>query len=192
MAMRPLKQAFMIREICAADELQKLARPSLIVWYGDPIAAPHASALLDRTERRLRSRLCRGGRCFPIYVLRMVCHYWLQSEHELDYRHLSALASDDSERALVEFVYGELLISGKRVPARGHLACGFSLAARLLDTADYFLLLRRHELLDYLPLSEAPAAASDLGSLLKQAAVIRRLRDGERRVVRDVHHDTLG
>ncbi len=190
--MSPLKQMVMTPEICAAAELLKPAWPSLTGWYADPISIPDARALLDRAQRRLRPCLCRGGRCYTLHVLRMICHHWLQSGSTLDYQQLSALACDDSERALVELVYGQLLISGKRLPARHYLARGFSLAARHLDTADYVLLLRRHELLDYLPLSETPVVAQDLRSLLKEAAVIRRLQGGERSVHEHLHHDTLG
>jgi hypothetical protein len=175
-----------------AADLLKSARPSLTGWYADPIAAPEVQVLLDRTMRRLRSRLCSGGRCFSLHVLSMICHHWLQCGSALDYQQLSALACDDSERALVELVYGQLLISGKRLPARQHLARGFSLAARLLDTVDYLLLLKRHDLLEYLPLSDDPVVAKGLWSLLKEAAVIRRLRGNERRVHQSPHRDTLG
>ena len=192
MSADPVKQTLRPPAIGAAGELLKPGRPALSGWYGDPMPPPAAQALLDRTERRLRSRLCHGGRCFPLNVLRMICRYWLPSDSALDYRQLSALARDDGDRALVELVYGQLLISGRRLTAREHLARGFSLAARLLDAADYFVLLQRHELLEFLPLSETPALAQDLGALLKQAAVIRRLRDGERRHVRNAHHDTVG
>jgi hypothetical protein len=187
-----VKQALMMPEDCTAGDLLKSARPSLAGWYADPLDALAAQALLDRAHRRLRSRLCRGGRCFQLYVLRMICHHWLQSDSALDFRQLSALASDDSERALVEVVYGQLLISGKRLPARQHLARGFSLAARHLDPVDYLLLLRRHELLEYLPLSEHLVAAQDLQSLLKEAVVISCLRGNERRVFKSSHRDTLG
>lgn len=192
MSMCPVKQAVIASGSSAAVELLKLARPALSAWYGDPIAAPSARALLDHAERRLRSRLCRGARCFPLHVLRMICHHWLLFDSALDYRPLSALARDDGERALVELVYGQLLISGRRMPAREHLARGFSLAARSLGSAEYFVLLRRHELLDQLPLSETPELAQDLGALLKQAGVIQRLRDGERKRIGNAHHDTLG
>jgi hypothetical protein len=190
--MSPVKQAVMMPEVGTAGDLLKSARPSLTGWYADPLAAAEAQALLDRADRRLRSRLCRGGRCFQLHVLRMICHHWLQSDSALDFRQLSALASDDSERALVELVYGQLLISGKRLPARQHLARGFSLAARQLDTVDYLLLLRRHDLLEYLTLSGSPVAAQDLRSLLNEAAVISRLRGNERRVHKSSHRDTLG
>jgi len=179
-------------ETGTAGDLLKSAEPSLTGWYADPIATAEARALLDRTLRRLRSRLCGGGRCFSLQVLRMICHHWLPSGSALDYRQLSALACDDSERALVELVYGQLLISGKRQPARQHLGRGFSLAARHLDTVDYILLLRRHDLLEYLPLSKSPVVARDLQSLLKEAAVISRLRGNERRVHESSHRDTLG
>jgi hypothetical protein len=188
----PVRQAFMMPEVCTAGDLLKSARPSLTGWYADPMDTPAAQALLDRAHRQLRSRLCRGGRCFQLYVLKMICHHWLQSDSALDFRQLSALASDDSERALVELVYGQLLISSKRQPARQHLARGFSLAARHLDTVDYLLLLRRHDLLEYLPLSECPVVAQDLQSLLKESVVISRLRGNERRVLKSSHRDTLG
>jgi len=182
----------MMSEVCRADDLLKPVRPSLTGWYADPIAVAKAQSLLDRTQRRQASSLYRGGRCFHLYVLGMICHHWLQSDSALDFHQLSALASDDSERALVELVYGQLLISGKCLPARKHLARGFSLAARHLETEDYLLLLRRHELLEYLPLSESPVVAVDLQSLLKEAVVISHLRANERRVFRSSHHDTLG
>jgi hypothetical protein len=190
--MFPVKQAVMMPETGTAADLLKSARPSLTGWYADPIAGADAQALLDRTQRRLRSRLCRGGRCFPLHVLKMICHHWLQYDSALDYQQLSSQACDDSERSLVELVYGQLLISGKRLPARQHLARGFSLAARHLDTVDYLLLLRRHDLLEYLPLSVSPVVAHDLRSLLKESAVIRRLRGNERRVHKSPHRDTLG
>jgi hypothetical protein len=192
MAMSAVKQVVMMSATGAAGDLLKSARPSLTGWYADPIATAEARALLDRTQRRLRSLLSGGGRCFSQHMLRMICHHWLQSDSALDYQQLSALACDDSERALVELVYGQLLISRKRQPARQHLARGFSLAARHLGTVDYLLLLRRHDLLEYLPLSENPVVAQDLQSLLKEAAVISRLRGNERRVHKSSHRDTLG
>jgi len=181
-----------MHEIGTPADLLKPARPSLTGWYADPIAASDAQTLLDRTRRRLRSCLCRGDRCFSLHVLRMICHHWLQYDSALDYRQLSSQACDDSERSLVELVYGQLLISGRRLPARQHLARGFSLAARHLDTVDYLLLLRRHDLLEYLPLSENPVLAQDLRSLLKEAAVISRLQGNERRIHKSTHRDTLG
>jgi hypothetical protein len=192
MAMSQVKQTVMMSQIGTAADLLKSARPTLTGWYADPIAAPDAQALLDCTQRRLRSRLCRGGRCFSLHLLRMICHHWLQSDSALDYQQLSAQACDDSERALVELVYGQLLISGKRLPARQHLERGFSLSARHLDTVDYLLLLRRHDLLEYLPLSESPVVAQDLKSLLKEASVISRLQGNGRRVLKSPHRDTLG
>jgi hypothetical protein len=192
MAMSPVKQTVMMPETGSAIDLLKSVRPSLTGWYADPLTAPAARALLDRTQRRWRSSLCRGGCSFPLHVLRMICQHWLQSDSTLDYRQLSVLACDDRGRALVELVYGQLLISGKRLPARQHLARGFSLAARHLDTVDYFLLLRRHDLLAYLPLSGSPVVAQDLSSLLKESAVIARLQGNERRVHESPHRDTLG
>jgi hypothetical protein len=192
MSTNSVQQTLMASGTGAAGELLKPAAPPLAGWYGDPMDASSARALFDCAERRLRSRLCRGGRCFPLHVLRMVCHHWLSFDSALDYRQLSRVARRDDERALVELVYGQLLISGRHFSAREHLTRGFSLAAPLLGAADYLALLRRHELLEYLPPSQPPAGAHDLGSLLKQAAVIKRLRAGERKLLENAHHDTLG
>lgn len=192
MSTDPVNQTVMAPGIGAARELLKPARPALSGWYGDPMTDSSARALLDDTERRLRSRLCHGGRCLPLHVLRMICRYWLRFDIALDYRQLCAIVGDAGDRALVELVYGQLLITGRRLGAREHLARGFSLAARLLGAAEYFALLRRHELLESLPLSETSAGAQRLDSLLRQAAVIRRLREAERQRPGNVHHDTVG
>jgi hypothetical protein len=182
----------MTPESFTANGLLKATPPSLAGWYADPVAIPAARTLLDAAQRQLQTRLCQGGRCFPLHVLRMICHFWMHSDCALEYRQLSALAGDVNEQALLELVYGQLLISGKRLPAREHLARGFSLAAPYLDTTEYFLMVRQHELLACLALSGTPAVPRALHSLLTEAAVIRRLQAGVRRTHQSAHCDTLG
>ncbi len=118
-----------------AGGLLKSTRPSLACWYADPRDAQAAQALLEVTQRRLQIRRCRGGRCFPLHVLRLICHYWLDRDCTLEYEQLSILYGDDRDLALLELVYGQLLISRKCLPALQHLERGFSLAARHLDCA---------------------------------------------------------
>jgi hypothetical protein len=93
---------------------------------------------------------------------------------------------------LLELVYGQLLISRKLQPATIHLEQGFMRAACYLDSGDYLRLLRRHELLGYLVLTDTPADPQPLDALLSEAAVIRRLRENTGRRNENDHHDTVG
>ncbi|MDE2089269.1 MAG: hypothetical protein KGJ12_04550, partial [Gammaproteobacteria bacterium] len=79
------------------------------------------------------------------------------------------------DQALVELVYGQLLMSRKLYGAMEHLTAGFARAANLFAPDEYFSVLKRHALLGHLSLSERPSAPQDLASLLTEAAVIRRL-----------------
>jgi hypothetical protein len=187
-----VKQAFFAAGTDLQEGLLETTQPSLTGWYADPIAASAAQTLLVAAQRQLQSRLRHAEQRFPLHLLRMICHYWTRSDSLLEYQQLSALAGEDRERALQQLVYGQLLISRKRLAARQHLARGFSLAARYLDTPDYFLMVRRHELLACLPVSGMPAMPQDLHALLTEAAVIRRLQKGEHRAHMHMHHDTLG
>jgi len=193
MSMSPVKQAVRLPDASRrADRLLKSTRPSLACWYADPRDTQAAQALLEVTQRRLQIRQCRVGQCFPLYVLRLICHYWLDRDCALEYEQISMLAGDDRDLALLKLVYGQLLISRKCRLALQHLARGFSLAARHLAAPDYFHLLRQHELLGYLPLSGTPSSPQNLLSLLNEAAVIKRLRASDRRHCGNAHYDTLG
>jgi hypothetical protein len=165
---------------------------SLSDWYGDPLAKPVAGALLAQLRTRQQSCLRAGIPCFQLQVLAIICHGWLGSEAEFGYEQLVALAADAHERALLELVQGQLLASRKCLAAMGHLQQGFRLAAPLLASDGYFELVRRHELLGYLFFSEKPSAPQNLASLLNEAAVINRLRTGERRHYAAGHLDTVG
>ena len=77
--------------------------------------------------------------------------------------------------ALVELIYGQLLMSRRLRGARLHLDRGFLRAGRLLTTDDYFILLKRHQQLSRLPLTQTPLPPADLPSLLTTAAVIARM-----------------
>ncbi len=174
------------------NRLLEDAPASLAGWYTDPLAARAANELLARTRALQQSRLRTGAPGFQLQVLALICHDWLGSEAELGYAQLVALAADDHERALLELVQGQRLASRKCTAAMGHLRRGFRLAAPLLEPHRYFELVRRHELLGCLPFSATPSAPQALASLLNEAAVIERLRSGERYIHTNGHRDTLG
>ena len=166
--------------------------PSLAGWYGNILAPQQAVVLQAVAQRQWQVRLCAGRSGFRPRLQQLVCHFWLDAGVDLEYASLAAAAGDDYERALLELVCGQLLITVRLRRALPHLQAGFSLAAEYLDAADYFRLVRRHELLRYIALRETPAPARNLEVLLAEAAVIEQLRAGECRRDEHTHHDTAG
>jgi hypothetical protein len=167
-------------------------RPSLAGWYAGPATGGELGRLQQAAEAGLRVRLCEGRSSFRPQLLRLVCRHLAGTDIEPGYRHLLASVHDARDSALLELVYGQLLISCKLQPAMVHLERGFLRAAGYLGSADYFRLVRRHELLGYLVLGENPAGPQPLDALLSEAAVIRRLRANDGRLFGKAHHDTVG
>ena len=166
--------------------------PDPALWYGDPLGRRHAIGLQRALQAELHARLCRGESCFPLHVLRLVCAFRTAADGRLEYEQLTVLARENTERALLELVYGQLLISRKLLPANRHLAKGFLLAADYLAPPAYFRLLRQHELLGLLRLSDIPAAPLKLEALLREAAVIERLQLAGSGRYENTHTDTVG
>jgi hypothetical protein len=166
--------------------------PSLAGWYADPPAQGVAAALHASVEQALQARLRAGEPGFQLRVLQLVCDFWLAKAITLEYRLLLDAALDARELALLELVHGQLLVSCKYRQAQQHMERGFALAVPLLDAADYFHLVRRHELLGYLCMSDTPSQPRSLGALLAEAAVIRRLQQGTGRKHCCAHMDTVG
>ena len=164
----------------------------LAAWYGEPLDTADAEHLYAETEKALMHRLRAGLPVFQLQVIQLLCHYWMELSISLEYRQLTALASGKRDRALLELVCGQLLLSRRRKPALQHLDHGFRLAAGYLEATDYFLLVRRHDLLRYIPLSDAGVAPQGLQSLLAEAAVIRQLQGEGPHTCGVSHFDTLG
>jgi len=167
-------------------------RASLAAWYGEPVSPADAVCLYTDTEKALRSRLCAGLPAFQLHVLQLLGHFWMDVSISLEYQQLATSANGQRDRALLEIVYGQLLLSRRQRPALEHLDRGFRLAAGYLDASDYFLLVRRHDLLRHIPLSATQAAPQGLQSLLAEAAVIRQLQGAVRHTCRDTRQDTIG
>lgn len=166
--------------------------PALEAWYADPLSRAEARRLQEAARCQRRERLCRGKSCFRLELLELVCHCWLDRDAALKYGQLAALPLDDAGRALLELVYGQLLISRKLQAARPHLERGFALAARHLASPDYFVLLGRHERLDRLPLGNTAARPAPLQALLNEAGVIAQLTERQRTLHAQTHCDTVG
>lgn len=177
---------------CAVSELLRAQRPQLSTWYATPLTDSQLAQLLSACQQELQTRLCNGGSCFALHVLQLVCRFRQQAGVELAYQQLRTSAQDVSEQALLELVYGQLLTSRKMTGAHRHLADGFSLAAPVLSSTEYFQLVRRHELLGWLALSDVASAPQALAALLAEAAVIKKLQGGAALPRGSAHRDTLG
>lgn len=165
---------------------------ALVDWYATPVPHRQAEALLVAAQEAVQQRLRSGACGFQAQLLAMICHWWLRPEVEAAYEELLQTASSPHQHALLHLVYGQLLASRKLESAKKQLTSGFRRAAGLLTSAEYFRLLRRHEVLGMLVCGKNPSPAQDLPALLAEAAVIERLQRGNRPGYSSGHHDTLG
>jgi hypothetical protein len=173
--------------------LLEAAPAGLADWYATPLTPRQAQALQEEARREIQRRLRNGTSGFQPGLLVMICQWWLRPQVHGLFEELRHVAASGHERALLHLVYGQLLASRRLSAAGEQLATGFRHAAALLGSAEYFRLLRRHEMLGLLGLGSTPGAGCDLPELLAEAAVIERLQRGRRPGVRDTgHRDTLG
>jgi hypothetical protein len=177
----------------AAALLSKMPAP-LSAWYGNPMTTETADQLLSRAHMQQQERLRAGATAagFQLQLLKTLCHDWLGTVADNGFAELAALAGRRHERALLQLVRGQLLASRKACGAMAYLTAGFREAAPMLESADYFALVRQHELLEYLPWSEKPSMALALDELLAEAAVIKQLRSGQADMRACLHQDTVG
>jgi hypothetical protein len=175
----------------AAVLLRELPAP-LSAWYGNPMTTETADHLLSRAHIQQQERLRAGAASFQLQLLKTLCHDWLGTGPDNGFAELGALAGRRHERALLQLARGQLLASRKACGAMAYLTTGFREAAPMLGSADYFALVRQHELLGYLPFAEKPSMALALDELLTEAAVIKQLRSGQPDMRACLHQDTLG
>ncbi len=156
----------------------------LAAWYATPLNREAAAGLL--VDARHRPGLSQQ-------LLSWIAGYWLKGEACMQYQTLLATQTSARERALVELIHGQLLISVKRAGAHEALARGFKLAAEYLNSRDYLVLMKRHELLAFIPVDSSPSDALLLADLLTEARVIKRLRNGRQQDLKQAqaHTDTL-
>jgi len=161
-------------------------------WYAEPLNEAEAEALLAEAGAALHAGRHRGDDAFPWRLRELVARWWLQRPVASYFQTLRADAGDDRQRALVELVYGQLLMSRRLRGALEHLQAGFVVAAHLLAPGDYFRLLKRHQRLARLPLGERPAPPRGLQDLLREADVIARLEGPQSLRPSGDQGDTLG
>ena len=177
---------------CAVTALLHQQCPQLSEWYATPLTRSRLVTLQSALQQELQTRLCNGACCYALHVLQLVCRFQCRIDVELDYQQLLAAVQNVPEQALLELVYGQLLASCKQTGAHQHLADGFTLAAEYLSSADYFRLVRQHELLGWLALADTASAPQQLQSLLAEAAVIKQLQGDTGVPFGATHRDTLG
>jgi len=166
---------------------------SLGSWFAEPLSVQQAGMRLPEIRRQQQLCFSRGEPCFGPRLAEFVAHYWCGRDLEAEHRNLYALVADRREEAMLRLCYGQLLIARKQRVAWEFLDTGFELAAHLLGPEEYFLVLKRHELLRMLPLHTQPVKPAGLKELLAEAAVIRRLKGpGDRPASPGTgHQDTL-
>lgn len=182
-----------------AHELEILLQTSppaaqlrLADWYAEPLSTEAARALLARARRRRQASLKAGEPVFTARLIELIAGWWAGQDLTMHHDSLAAESRTTHERALVELATGQLLTSRKLAAGRAYLQRGFALAAPLLPAQDYFTVMKRHGLLEHLPLSPVPAAPAGLKALLTEAAVIQRLEGDRPHSGRRDPQDTLG
>lgn len=168
-----------------AEQAQREAGSGLLArWYAAPLAAEHAQQLLERMEQRQRRYTVRAKRHFCLRLLQLYVHFQRATANGSEdigagqYRHLLAITPRSPHaRALLELLWGQLLLSRKIQGAWQHLDEGFRLATHIFHNADYFVVMKRHQQLRHIPLQAKPAArAHSLDELLRLAGVIEQLQ----------------
>lgn len=177
---------------CAVTTLLHQQCPQLSEWYATPLTRSRLVYLQSALQQELQTRLCNGASCYALHLLQFVCRFQYRIDVQLDYQQLLAAVQNVPEQALLELVYGQLLASCKQTGAHQHLADGFALAAEYLSSADYFRLVRQHEMLGWLALADTASAPQQLQSLLAEAAVIKQLQGDTGVPFGATHRDTLG
>lgn len=179
-----------------ADTLHKLLSGktiSLASWIAEPLPRQRAKVSLPGILQQLQVFVASGRSGFNVRLAEFVARYWCGYDLDAAYRNLLALHREQREQAQLRLCYGQLLIACKRKPAWDYLDSGFELAAHLLEPEEYFLVLKRHELLRRLQSNTTPSTPAGLDELLAEAGVIQRLKSAESHTPKNNprHLDTL-
>lgn len=173
--------------------LQDIPMP-LSLWYGDPLTKYQAEQLLQFSLEKRKQALFKGLDCFSYQIKEMIARFFLNRNIKIEYKTMVHSTQDEQQIALIELVFGQLLMSRKLNPALDHLKKGFSIAQKHLSSADYFGIVKRHELLERLKLGKEPSEPKALASLLVEASIIKQLEttnDLKNNYPKNPH-DTLG
>lgn len=157
-------------------------QPALDAWYAEPLTRRQAERLAQLARKALQQAYARGGAGYELRILEMVAGFWLDQPVDHLYASLAAVPASQRQKALLELVYGQLLVSRRLDSAQSHLDSGFHLAADLFEPDSYFELMHRHDLLSELQPCSRPVPAQPLPLLLNEAKIIRRIEPRRTRV----------
>ena len=127
--------------------LTAAAPPSLGDWFAVPLCMDQAEHLLTEARQAMQRAYARGNAGYEMRILELIACYWLDRPVDHLYTSLSAALDEQHHQALLELVYGQLLMSRRQAAAMSHLDTGFKLAAGLLEPDVYFEMIRRHDML---------------------------------------------
>jgi hypothetical protein len=145
-------------------------------WYAEPLSREEAEALLALAERREQAKLKRFARSHIAPLLKLIALHWLGEPTGEYYRHLISKRSASIHAEILKpMIYGQLLMSSKTEGAMTYLDDAFHRARLLLRSEDYFVLMKRHQVLRHIPLSAEAAKGETLENLLKTGSVIGRM-----------------
>ncbi len=173
-----------------------MTEPSILGrWYAEPLEAVAARQLFELATKRLEKRLRQGGGTLCCRLQLMQAKFWQGEEIGNEYEALLHLTARSAHgKALLELVYGQLLLSRQLSGAMKHLERGFNLARNLFSASDYFTVMNHHRHFNYLPLAKHPSPPSTLEQLLVMAQVIERMEQPEKKrgKYQFDNHDTYG
>lgn len=170
-----------------ADEQQM----SLSAWYAEPLDDHQAHRLLTEAQRQQQRAHRQRRSCSACPFHELIARFWLGRSTDALYDHLMHDPRVTRRQALAQLISGQLLMSRRLRGAMERLRNGFFLAAPHLQAAEYFQILKRHELLALLPLLAQPGKPQGLESLLREARVIQQLQ-GRRGSFPGNRGDTVG
>ncbi len=175
------------------NQLMRCEPPGLAVWMAYPADVETALCSLGRLQQRIRAGNLDEKAVFTLRLGEIIARFWAGKDIEAGYKNLLALLDGAQQESVLELCVGQLLMARKLLPAWEHLERGFQLAAHLLEPEDYFLVMKRHDLLRQLSLSQQGMEAVDLETLLSEARVIASLRGKATRrgEIAPGHQDTV-
>ena len=161
-------------------------------WYADPMPPEQAQMQLEQSHVEEQAELLNSRQLFCPRIKRLIARFWLGKNIENEFRSLGATYRGEYEQALLQLVYGQLLISRKTSGAMGYLSKGFELATPFLTPSQYFVVMKRHQALANLVLRTIGYPAASLDTLLSEGKVIGKLKGAKNSTKKVDHKDTIG